>query len=225
MKKLIIFTNILAAPLLYSQNASAFVVIDVATETNTGEISTNTKSISGDTSNISTKTNKISQDLQKTLEAITGPRTQDTATQTAAAPSQDEYLANIDRALDALKDASDGIKSQYEKRVTKDNKSNKEPLVENVSRTTVDMSFFIKAALDAMKIRKLNYQTVSQKIGQTDDLKGSIDQNSQIQAQNGQLLNELAGINNNILASNQTDIRNRASNSYQSMMAMDYNDN
>lgn len=207
-------------------------VIDLWGDINTTYINNTTKSILGTDKQISKNTNdildtdkKILDTVKKTLDAITGDRKQDTKTQTAAAPSGNEDFANIDKALDALKDASDGIKVQYEKRVTTDNKANKDPLIEKVSRTTTDMSSFIKATLDALKIRKTNYYAVSQNIGTTQDIKGSIDQNSQIQVQNGLLLNELAGINNNILASNQSDTRNRTANVYGSMNAMSYNDN
>lgn len=232
MSKPLLLIIILIAPFVWPQSASAFIVFDVITEANTSRIlqedqmiSIDTKNISKKSDNISDNTDKILETVKKTLEAITGDRKQDTNTKTAAAPSADEVFANIDRALDALKDASDGIKVQYEQRVTKDNKTNTDPLIENVSRTTTDMSSFIKATLGALKIRRLNYNNISQTIGATKDIKGSIDQNSQIQVQNGLLLNELSGINNNILASQQSDTRNRASNIYNSMNAMSYNDN
>lgn len=189
------------------------------------EISTNTKETSENTKNILDTDKKILETVKKTLEAVTGDRKQDSKTQKAASPSASEFFANIDKALDALKDASDGVKVQYEQRSTTDNKTNKDPLIENVSRTSTDMSSFIKATLGALKIRKLNYETVSQSIGATKDVKESIDQNSQIQVQNGLLLNELSGINNNILASQQSDTRNRTANVYNSMSAMSYNDN
>lgn len=225
----IVFTLYIASTV---SSSAQFLVFDPSTEYSTWKTSTTADSILKEDQQISKTTkdilktdNDILDTVKKTLDAITGDRKQDTKTQTAAAPSGNEDFANIDKALDALKDASDGVKVQYEKRVTTDNKGNKDPLIENVSRTTTDMSSFIKATLDALKIRKTNYYAVSQNIGTTQDIKGSIDQNSQIQVQNGLLLNELAGINNNILASNQSDTRNRTANLYSSMNAMSYNDN
>lgn len=239
MNKRSLLAIILLAPVVCPQSASAFIVFDIITESNTTQIlqqdqaiaidtkniSAKTNNISKKTDNISEKTDKILETVQQTLKAITGDRKQDTKTKKAASPSADEVFANIDRALDALKDASDGVKVQYEQRSTKDNKTNTDPLIESVSRTSTDMSSFIKATLGALKIRRLNYETVSQGIGTTKDIKESIDQNSQIQVQNGLLLNELSGINNNILASQQSDSRNRTANIYNSMSAMSYNDN
>ncbi len=226
----IIFSTIIAV--LSTSNAFSQVVFDPLNYTANNSIDTTSKSIltknteiRTDTENILKKATKISEDLAKTLEAITKPRTPDTTTQTAAQTTGDDDFTRMEKTIDALILYSDGIKQQYETRITKDNKSNKDPLVENVSRTTTDISSFVKGTLALLKIRKKNYIAMAQNIGQTKDIKDSIDQNSEIQAQNGLLLNELAGISNNMLASNQTDTRNRTTNLYRNMMTMGYNDN
>jgi hypothetical protein len=86
------------------------------------------------------------------------------------------------------------------------------------------MNALIKGIKKAIETRKKSYEKLANNIGNTKDIKGSIDQNSQIQAQNGLVLNELIGVNNSILSSNQADSRRQVSDTFNSMKSMSYND-
>jgi pantothenate synthetase len=65
----------------------------------------------------------------------------------------------------------------------------------------------VSSTQGAVSDRSSAYQSGAQKIGSAPDLKGSIDQNSQVQAQNGMAINELIGTTNQaVAATNQQNL-------------------
>jgi hypothetical protein len=206
------------------------------TELNTKEISITSKSIlekdaetSTNTKNILDTNKKTLETVKKTLESITGDRKSDAQTASKAATgesfSASAAPSSADEAInDALNIILEGIKTDFAAEGKKDNKDNKDPALEASAKTTLDMNALIKGIKKAIETRKKSYEKLANNIGNTKDIKGSIDQNSQIQAQNGLVLNELIGVNNSILSSNQADSRRQVSDTFNSMKSMSYND-
>jgi hypothetical protein len=74
----------------------------------------------------------------------------------------------------------------------------------NVAAT---LSGLIASTQGAIQKRSSAFTTGGQQIGQAPDLKGSIDQNTQVQIQTGQTVNELNGVvNNAVTAANQSNL-------------------
>ena len=65
--------------------------------------------------------------------------------------------------------------------------------------TATALAGLIAATQGASQTRQLSFQTASGQIGQAPDLKGSIDQNSQLVVQGSQTMNEIIGAINNVL--------------------------
>ena len=65
--------------------------------------------------------------------------------------------------------------------------------------TATALAALIAATQGASQTRQLSFQTASGQIGQASDLKGSIDQNSQLVVQGSQTMNEMIGSINNVL--------------------------
>lgn len=243
MNKIIIIISSTIPTLMYSWSAFSQVVFDPLNFLNTTSISetsksilekdtetsTNTKETSTNTKNILDTNKQILETVKKTLEAVTGDRKSDAQTASkaavgdgfsaSAAPSSAETATS-----DALDIILDGIKTEFSGSGKSDNKDNKNPSFEAAAQTTIDMNALIKGIKKSLETRKKAYEQVSNNIGNTKDIKGSIDQNSQIQAQNGLVLNELIGVNNSILSSNQADSRRQVTDTFNSMKSMSYND-
>lgn len=76
------------------------------------------------------------------------------------------------------------------------------------------MSGLIDSTQGAIQTRSSAFVQGGQQIGQAKDLKGSVDQNTQIQVQTGQTINELTGVvNNAAAAANQQNLDRIASES------------
>jgi hypothetical protein len=241
MKKILLLTGIVAPPLLYSQTASAFFVFDIPTELNTMSISTTTKSILEKDTEISTTTKsildtdnkildtdkQILDTVKKTLEAVTGDRTKDSSTaNTAAGQSFTSASSTPSLASQAAKDAIDNITKMVNTKFditgkSGDGKTNN-PSLQASATTTVDLGAIIAGVLKASIDRDVSLQQASQQIGTTQDLKGSLDQNSQLQVQNGKILNEIVGVLNGNLASSESRNQKDVTNTFGSMDAMSY---
>jgi hypothetical protein len=70
----------------------------------------------------------------------------------------------------------------------------------NAVSTAAAVTGLIAATQGATQSRVGQYQQAGGQIGQAKDIKGAIDQNTQVQLQNGLLLNEVIGQQNGILA-------------------------
>ncbi len=74
----------------------------------------------------------------------------------------------------------------------------------NVAAT---LSGLINSTQSAMQTRSQAFTQGGQQIGTAQDLKGSVDQNTQVQIQTGQTINELNGVvNNAAAAANQANL-------------------
>jgi hypothetical protein len=86
---------------------------------------------------------------------------------------------------------------------------------EELMRTVLGVSALITGSRQAVETRRSALESAGQSIGRAEDIKGSIDQNTQLQVQTGLTLNELIGVLNggvqSLQAENQrklTDISN-----------------
>jgi hypothetical protein len=86
---------------------------------------------------------------------------------------------------------------------------------EELMRTVLGVSALITGSRQAVETRRSALESAGQNIGHAEDIKGSIDQNTQLQVQTGLTLNELIGVLNggvqSLQAENQrklTDISN-----------------
>jgi hypothetical protein len=86
---------------------------------------------------------------------------------------------------------------------------------EELMRTVLGVSALITGSRQAVETRRTALESAGQNIGKAEDIKGSIDQNTQLQVQTGLTLNELIGVLNggvqSLQAENQrklTDISN-----------------
>lgn len=237
MKKISLLASIAVIPFLYSQNASAFIVFDFLTEANTGRIATTTDKISITADGILKtdqeilKTDKdILDTVKKTLEAITGDRTQDSkTTSSAAGQSFTSASSTPSVASQAATTAIDNIAKMANVKFDLNGKSGDgkttNPTLQASATATVDFGAIIAGILKASIARDAALQQASEQIGKTQDLKGSIDQNTQLQVQNGKILNEIVGVLNGNLVSSETRNRTDVTNTFQSMNAMSYNGN
>ena len=75
---------------------------------------------------------------------------------------------------------------------------------QNSVNVAATLTGLVSATQGAVQTRSSAFMSGGQQIGSSPDLKGSVDQNSQIQIQTGQTINELTGVvNNAVTAANQ----------------------
>lgn len=67
---------------------------------------------------------------------------------------------------------------------------------EELLKTVMGVSALITGSRQAVETRRNALESAGQRIGQSEDIKGSIDQNTQLQVQTGLTLNELIGVLN-----------------------------
>ncbi len=236
MRKLFLIT--ILALLGHSSTASAqFIVFDTVTEAATTQISATTKSILEKDTEISTNTKNILETNKqildtdkKTLQAVTGDRAKDsqttsnTAGQGFTSASSTPSLANS-AATAAIDNIKNMVNTKFDITAKPGEDKTKNTALQASATTTVDLGAIIAGILKASIARDASLQQASQQIGQTQDLKGSLDQNNQLQVQNGKILNEIVGVLNGNLASNESRNRTDVANSFKSMDAMNYNAN
>ncbi|WP_025090749.1 hypothetical protein [Brucella intermedia] len=184
--------------------------------------------IINNTESIIEKNASILSTVNKTLKAVTGERRADAATAKNAAHGKGFSTSDAPTTAqaateDALEKILETLKTEFT--ITgKTDEETKQPILEAEAKSTLDMNALIKGIVAATKARKKALEATSNKIGDTKDVKGSLDQNSQIQLQNGVILNEIVGMNNQILSSNQMQQRRRVTDVLNSMKAMSYNE-
>ncbi|TIS83807.1 MAG: conjugal transfer protein, partial [Mesorhizobium sp.] len=76
-----------------------------------------------------------------------------------------------------------------------------------------------------VQTRKSAFEQAGQSIGQAQDIKGSIDQNTQLQVQAGLTINELIGVMNGAVSSLQADNQRRLTDISNSKKALSYSGN
>ena len=78
---------------------------------------------------------------------------------------------------------------------------------QNSVNVAATLTGLVSATQGAVNSRSSAFMSGGQQIGSSPDLKGSVDQNSQIQIQTGQTINELTGVvNNAVTAANQANL-------------------
>lgn len=200
---------------------------DDANLTKAQEIATNTRAIL-------TADQQIMQFTQKTLAAVTGDRSsqaQGTLAQMALgggfsmgqAPSLGSVISGGALSFAGMGSGSQNIVSslinglQLVQTITGITSGKSHP-VDTAYKNSVNVAATLSGLIDstqgAVKQRSQSFTQGGQEIGKAQDLKGSVDQNTQVQIQTGQTINELNGVvNNAAAAANQTNLDRLAAES------------
>lgn len=180
-------------------------------------------------------TNKnILTTVKETLEAVTGDRKGEAGSFSGLAIGNGFSVSSLPSFDNVLNDPADfgQLNGKVSQAVTqfvnglklvkslsgKDNSSlASDKSYEELMRTVLGVSALITGSRQAIKTRRSALERAGQDIGQSKDIKGSIDQNTQLQVQTGLTLNEMIGVLNggvqSLQAENQrrlTDISNTA---------------
>ena len=95
---------------------------------------------------------------------------------------------------------------------------------ENLLSTVTAVSALVGGVQSGVENRTSSLEQASQQIGTSQDVKGSIDQNSQIQVQTGLVLNELIGVMNGQLQSVQAENQRRLTDISNTIKTLRYED-
>ncbi|WFS03364.1 type IV secretion system protein [Rhizobium tumorigenes] len=93
---------------------------------------------------------------------------------------------------------------------------------EQLVNTVLGVSALITGSQKAIETRRSSFERAGQQIGKADDIKGSIDQNTQIQVQSGLTLNEMIGVMNGAVTSLQAENQRRLTDISNSKKALSY---
>lgn len=96
---------------------------------------------------------------------------------------------------------------------------------EEMVNTVLGVAALVNGSQQAVQTRKSAFEQAGQSIGQAQDIKGSIDQNTQLQVQAGLTINELIGVMNGAVSSLQADNQRRLTDISNSKKALGYSDN
>jgi hypothetical protein len=93
---------------------------------------------------------------------------------------------------------------------------------EQLVNTILGVSALINGSQKATETRRSAFEAAGQKIGTAEDIKGSIDQNTQLQVQSRLTLNEMIGVMNAAVSSLQADNQRRLTDISNSKKALAY---
>jgi hypothetical protein len=93
---------------------------------------------------------------------------------------------------------------------------------EQLVNTVLGVSALINGAQKAIETRRGAFEAAGKQIGKAQDIKGSIDQNTQLQVQSGLTLNEMIGVMNGAVASLQAENQRRLTDISNSKKALAY---
>lgn len=96
---------------------------------------------------------------------------------------------------------------------------------EKLVNTVLGVAALVNGSQQAAQTRKSAFEQAGQQIGQAQDIKGSIDQNTQLQVQAGLTINELIGVMNGAVSSLQADNQRRLTDISNSKKALSYSGN
>lgn len=214
---LLIATLVSVAPLLVHAQVP---VIDSANLSQAQAIATSTQQILA-------ADQQIMQDTQRTLQAVTGDRSsqaQGSLAQMALgggfsmaqAPSLGSVISGGTLSFAGMGSGSQNIVStlinglQLVKSITGLTTGQLNPVdtaYQNSVNVAATLSGLIDSTQSAVQQRSSAFTSGGQQIGQAPDLKGSVDQNTQVQIQTGMTINELNGVvNNAAAAANQANL-------------------
>ena len=95
---------------------------------------------------------------------------------------------------------------------------------EDMVNTVLGVSALVTGSQQAVTSRRTSFEQAGQNIGQAKDIKGSIDQNTQLQVQAGLTINELIGVMNGAVSSMQTENQRRLTDISNTQKALSYGD-
>jgi Type IV secretion system proteins len=95
---------------------------------------------------------------------------------------------------------------------------------EQLVSTVLGVAALINGSQRAVETRKSAFEQASGEIGTAEDIKGSIDQNTQLQVQAGLTINELIGVMNGAVSSLQADNQRRLTDISNSKKVLTYGD-
>jgi hypothetical protein len=216
MKRLVIIP--LAIVALATAATAAIPVIDNANLAEARQITENTQSIMESDA-------KIMEFTQKTLAAVTGDRTGESGElkdlalgrfKMGAAPDLGSIISG---GMVSFAGMGDGAQENVAKLINAmqlvksisglagDDAKDFDKVYSSFVNVTATVMGLVDSTQGAVTSRSDSYVQGAAKIGSAKDLKGSIDQNSQLQAQNGMTINELIGtVNTATTAINQQNL-------------------
>ena len=183
--------------------------------------------IATDTTSILTADQQIMQFTQKTLQAVTGDRTSQaqgslaqmalgSGFSMAQAPSLGSVISGGALSFAGMGAGSQNIVStlinglQLVQTITglaNGQTHAVDTAYKNSVNVAATLSGLINSTQSAVQTRSQAFTQGGQQIGSAQDLKGSVDQNTQVQIQTGQTVNELNGVvNNAAAAANQANL-------------------
>lgn len=95
---------------------------------------------------------------------------------------------------------------------------------EEIVNTVLGVAALVTGSQQAVQTRRTSFEQAGANIGQAKDIKGSIDQNTQLQVQAGLTINELIGVMNGAVSSLQADNQRRLTDISNSKKALSYSD-
>lgn len=95
---------------------------------------------------------------------------------------------------------------------------------EELIRSVASVSALIHGAQSATVLRRNAFESAGRTVGEAADIKGSIDQNTQLQVQSGLTLNEMIGVMNGAVTSLQAQNQRRLTDISNSRKALSYGD-
>ncbi|UCI10722.1 type IV secretion system protein [Mesorhizobium sp. B1-1-8] len=186
-------------------------------------------------------TNKdILTTVEKTLQAVTGERGSDAGSlkdlavgngfSVSSVPSFDSMLKDgvpdfgsmgpdIAKAATVFINGLQLVKSLSGKQ---NSSLASEKSYEELVKTVLGVSALIKGSQQAVATRRAALEDAGQGIGQAKDIKGSIDQNTQLQVQTGLTLNEMIGVMNSAVQSLQAENQRRLTDISNTKKALTY---
>jgi len=105
-----------------------------------------------------------------------------------------------------------------------DSKFSGDKSYEEVMNTVLGVAALVTGSNQAVQQRTQSFQQAGQQIGKAEDIKGSIDQNTQLQVQSGLVLNEMIGVMNGTVQSLNAQNQQRLVDMSNSKKAMTYGD-
>lgn len=188
---------------------------------------TQAQQIASHTADILKSDQQIMQYTQKTLQAVTGDRTSTAQGQLSqmalgsgfsmgSAPSLSSVISGGTLSFTGMAAGSQNVVSQMLSGLqllnsltglgTGSSHPNDKAYTSAVNIAST-LTGLVNSTQGAISTRSQSFKSGGQSIGSSPDIKGSIDQNSQIQVQTGQTINELTGVMNNaVTAANQANL-------------------
>jgi hypothetical protein len=222
--------------ILLSSTVSAYAdipVYDARTYNEARQTASNTKEI--------LDTNKeVLETVQKTLESVTGQRSQESGQMQNLAvgngfsvsqmPSFDSVLSggvpDFGTMADTITQVAtvfvNGLKLVKSLSGKDDSGFAEDESYENMLKTVTAISALVNGAQSGVTQRKSALTSASHNIGTAKDIKGSIDQNSQVQVETGLIINEMIGVMTGQLQSQQAENQRKLTDISNTTKALEY---